>query len=86
MSQFLSANDPRVTAARAPLYDANLPPSHRRQAMRDAWHSKLVVQYKGSYKPVCMTAAIKIFVVARATLAHIYGRGVAQRPPCQGSS
>ena len=69
MSQFLSANDPRVTAARAPLYDANLPPSHRRQAMRDAWHNKLVVQYKGSYKPVCMTAAIKIFVVARATLA-----------------
>ena len=69
MSQFLSANDPRVTAARAPLYDANLPPSHRRQAMRDAWHNKLVVQHKGSYKPVCMTAAIKIFVVARATLA-----------------
>ena len=42
MSQFLSADDPRVTAARAPLYDANLPPSRRRQAMRDAWHDKLV--------------------------------------------
>ena len=69
MSHFLLADDPRVIAARAPLYDANLPPSSRRRAMRAAWCEHLVINHNGIYKPVCMTAANKIFVVARSTLA-----------------
>ena len=69
MSHFVLADDPRVIAARAPLYDVNLPPSSRRRAMRAAWCEHLVINHNGIYKPVCMTAATKIFVVARSTLA-----------------
>jgi hypothetical protein len=69
MSHFLVADDPRLIAARAPLYDANLPSSSRRRAMRAAWCEHLVINHNGIYKPVCMTAATKIFVVARSTLA-----------------
>jgi hypothetical protein len=55
MSHFLSADDPRVTAARAPLYDVNL--------MRAAWCEHLVIEFTSQ------AAANKIFVVARSTLA-----------------
>ena len=68
MSHFLSADDPRVTKARALLYDVELPSSSRRRAMREAWRAHLVIEHNGRSKPVCMTAATKIFVVARSSL------------------
>ena len=68
MSHFTSASDPRVISARALLYDANLPPSRRRRAMREAWHEHLVIEHNGRRQPVCMTTATKIFVVARSSL------------------
>ena len=69
MSHFTSASDPRVISARGLLYDADLPPSRRRRAMREAWHEHLVIEHNGRRQPVCMTAATKIFVVARSSLA-----------------
>jgi hypothetical protein len=68
MSYFTSADDPRVVAAREPLYDKAMSRTARKKALRQRWRTDLVIEQNGHMVPVCLTAACKIFVCSRAFL------------------
>ena len=68
MSYFTSADDPRVVAAREPLYDKAMSRTARKKALRHKWRTELVIEHNGRTVPVCLTATCKIFVCSRAFL------------------
>ena len=67
MSYFTSADDPRVVAAREPLYNQAMSRTERKKALRQKWRTELVIEHNGRTVPVCFTAG-KIFVCSRAFL------------------
>jgi hypothetical protein len=69
MSHFLTADDPRIVAAREPLLDTSITNDVRKERLRTNWAIHLQVEHKNAYVQVCMNCACKIFGCSRQFLS-----------------